>query len=168
MLGQLSQRRLSRIRNLPLGSPPLTIGPIELNGNLFRSPFVFVQKKLPSRIGPVEPPRGIDPRSKPEPQITLIEPTRIAFRGRKQRSHPAPLSPPHLLEPPLDQRPILADQRHYIGHRGKSDQVEVEVVRGGVPKTLKPAPSRAFWGPRPGPPPQRTGQLPSHTGTAEL
>ena len=54
--------------------------------------------------------------------------------------------PSHLLEPPLHQRPVLTDQRHYIGDGRKRNKIE---VKGGRPT-------------------QRTSKLPSDRGPAEL
>jgi hypothetical protein len=125
VLRQIPQRCLCRIRNLPLRRPPLTIGPIELNSNLRSSLIVLSQKELHPSIGPVKPPGSVDPRPQPEPEIALVKPARIAFSRSKQRSHPWSLRPANLLEPPLHQRPILTDQRNYIGHCRKRNQIEV-------------------------------------------
>src|SRR6185295_15412006 len=106
---------------------------------------VLGEKELHSSIGPIQPPRSIDPRPKPKTKVTLIKPARIAFSRCQQRPHPWPLSPPHLLKPPLHQRPILANQRNDIGHRRQRNKIQVAL---GLT--------------------QRTSKLPSNPGPAEL
>ena len=68
VLGQIPQRRLGGVRNLPLSSPPLTISPIQLNSDLLSPRLVFGQKQLHPSIGPIEPPRSIDPRPNRKPR----------------------------------------------------------------------------------------------------
>ena len=168
VIGQLPKCRFSGGRNLPFRSPPLAIGPTQLNRNLLCPPLVVGQKQLNPSIGPVQPPRSIDPRSQSEGKIPLIELRRLAFRSRNQRPHPRPPHAPHLLQPAPDQRPVLPHQRHDIGNGRESHQIEIAVpkgVRGRVPGDSARKRAR---GPCPRRPTQPTSKLPRNPGPTKL
>ena len=124
-LRQIPQRHLSRVGNLPLRRPPLAIGTVQLDGNLGRPSLILGEEKLNPRIGAIKPPSRIDPRSKTEAQIALVEPGHLAFGRRDQRPHTRPRSPPYLLQPLLHQRPVLPHQRHHIGHRRQRNKIKI-------------------------------------------
>ena len=125
LVRKLPPRRLGSRIDLPLGSPPLAVGPTQLNSDLFGPLLVLGEEQLHPGVGPVEPPRSIDPRRQPKRQIPLVELSRLAFRGLQQRTHPGPARPPHLRQPPPHQRAVLAHQRHHVGDGGKRDEIEV-------------------------------------------
>ena len=124
-LGQLAPGRLGGRVDLPLGRPPLGVGPAQLGGDRLARAVVLGQHQLDPGVGPVEAPGGVDPRRQPEGEVALVEPLRLAFRDRHQRPQPGPVRAAHLREPAPDQRPVLADQRDDVGDRGERDEVEV-------------------------------------------
>ena len=123
-LRQLPPRRLGGRVDLALGRPPLRVGPAQLLGDLLRPRLVVGQQQLDPGIGPVEPPRGVDPRRQPERQVALVEPRRLAFR--QPRSAPAApaaapaASPPARASPaPGSRRPAAPRRRPSPGRRGR-------------------------------------------------
>ncbi len=164
LLGQLAQVRLCRRVDLALGRPPLGVGPAQLDRDLLRPTGIVAQQQLDPGVGPVQPPRGVDPRRQPERQVALVERRRLAPGRRHQRPQAHPATAADLRQPALDQRPVLADQRHHVGHRGKGHQVEV-VLGGGVPRR---AFARSSWGPHPRGRPQCASQLPGHCRATEV
>ncbi len=135
---QLSPGGLGGVCDLALGRPALAVCPTQLIGDLGCPTGVLGEKQLDPGIGPVEPSRGVDPWRQPEGQVALVEPGRLAFRRFHQCLDSRPLHQPHLLQSPLDQRPVLADQRHDVRHRRQRHEVELplRVTGGGSPGSL--------------------------------
>ena len=132
LLGQLPPRRLRRRVDLALGRPPLGVRPAQLVGDLLGAPAVLGEQQLDPGVGPVQPPRRVDPRRQPERQVPLVQPSRLAFRAPPSAPAARPAGPPHLGQPALHQRPVLPDQRHHVGDRRQRDEVEVASRRVGA------------------------------------
>ena len=90
LVGQLAPRRLGGGVDLALGRPPLGVGPAQLGRDLLGPRLVLGQQQLDPGVGPVQPPGRVDPRRQPEREIALVQPRRLAFRGRHQRPQPGP------------------------------------------------------------------------------
>ncbi|HEX3238696.1 MAG TPA: hypothetical protein VHR18_01010 [Solirubrobacterales bacterium] len=157
---QLAHRRLSPGVDLSLGRPALGVGPAQLDRDLLRPLRVLGQHQLDPGVGPIQPPRRVDPRRQFEGQVALVHSRRLAFRGRNQGLDPWPLGPPDLRQAPLDQRPVLPHERHHVSHRRQRHQIKIQVhLGGGIPGNTLPSSSR---GSHPRVQPQRLTQLPSH------
>jgi hypothetical protein len=127
LIRQLPPRGLRRRIDLPLSSPALGVHPVQLNRNLLRPRLVLGEKKLNPCVGPIEPPRSIDPRRQPEREIPLVQLGRLAFRNLQQCPNPGPTRPTNLLEALPDQCPILADEWNDIGDGGQGNQIQVRL-----------------------------------------
>ena len=90
----------------------------------------IVGEQQPEPVGGVaDPAGGVEPGAEDEAEMTGAE--LLARRARSPR--PAPGRPGQRAlgeepEPVLDQDPVLAHQRHDVGHGGERDQVE-QIVR---------------------------------------
>ena len=116
---QIAKGRLGLVRHLPLRGPALAVGPAQLMRDLRRSRGVVGQEQLDSRVGPVQPSRRVDARSQPEREVALVHPSRLAFGRLRERLHPWPAQQPQLLQPALDQRPVLTHQGDDIRDRSQ-------------------------------------------------
>ena len=145
------ERRPSPLRlrqHLRLDLAALAVCPVEVRGDRLGAGLVGGQHQLHRGVGSVQAPGGVDAGAQAKRQIALVE-ARRADPGRgAQRAQAEPLGPPGELEPAPNERAVLAPQRHEVGDRRESDQVE---IRGG--------PFEAVEGVR---------ELVGHAGRAEL
>ena len=138
-------------------------------GDLGRSLVVLGQEQLNPRIGPVEPPRSIDPRRR----AGMPSRPRRAASARTSPPRAAPASPAGApaAPPPAPASPTTGSHRPAAPRRRRSpeqpdrDRRQAEASGVGSPGT--PSRTRA-GGPCPRRLPQRTGQLPGHRRAAEL
>ena len=149
MIGQLTPRRLGGGVDLALGRDAARSSPASAPPRSPRpAPSSSRQHQLDPGIGPVEPAGGVDPRRQPERQIALVEPSRLAFRGRHQRPQPNPARPPHLRQPAPDQRPVLAHQtaprrRPWPGRPGRGRVASAASAAAVALQSGDPCPTRS-------------------------
>ncbi len=121
------------LRDLSLGLPrrslleraALGVDQVELGGDLARSLRIVGQQQLECRIGPPQPPGGVDPRSEAEAERAGIERARVGPADRDQRPQAGPGGVRQRREPLAHEPPVLVDQRHQVGDRRERDQLDV-------------------------------------------
>ena len=158
LLRQLAPRRLGGGVDLPLGRPPLARWPGSAPP---RSPRPAPSSSVSNSSTPASARysrpaaliRGAS-RNARSPSSSRVG---SHFDASISARSPRPLRPPHLLQPPLHQRPVLADQRHHVGDRRQRDEIEIAGRRGrSRTSACRGPPAAAAAQPASRPPPSRT------------
>ena len=114
-----------RPQNSVLDLLPFAVQLLELVGEPAGSVGVFGEQQLERRLRAAEAARGVDPRRQPEADGALVDACGIDAGGLHQGSQAGLLGSRQSAEPGLRQRAVLVNQRHDIGDRRQSDEVEM-------------------------------------------
>ena len=110
-----------------LDEPPLGVEPVELVGDLPRARVVAGEQELERRVRARQPAGGVQPRGEAEADRAGVELARVGLRDPQQGAQPRAPRAGQRGQPGADEPPVLAAQRHAVGHRGQGDEVEVVV-----------------------------------------
>jgi hypothetical protein len=113
---------------------------VEAGRDLERARLGGRRQELEAQVGLAEPARGVEARRQAEGDVAgggcVGEPSE-----RQRRAHAGPGGRAHPLEPHLDQRAVLAQQRRHVGDRADRGEVGVR-QRVGEPEAAMDAHSR--------------------------
>ena len=104
---------------------PRLVLAVELAGERVRAVRVLLEEEPHAAAGVVEPSGRVDPRSEPEPDLTRRDLRPLGDPGDPlERAQAGATALREHLEPPANEDPVRADERHDVRDRAEGDEIE--------------------------------------------
>ena len=127
-IGLLLQLRQRLVEHALIEGLSFDVEPVEPSGQLMGLGLIVGEQKPESVGGVADPSRRVEPWPEDEAAVAGTKLSRGQAPGPDQRADTGPARVGQQAKPVLDENPVLADQRHDVGHGRERHEVE-QVVR---------------------------------------